>query len=507
MKTLFLKIKQVRISWWFILALGFWLGLALYGVFSDFNVSIQEGTNIYDELRPKNNYISIANSLKWFFGGNTYGHQHLYHLAIYCLAKILRQTSKLSFILLGRLISIVFGLLSILAVRYFVKKNLPNYNPESIALLQMFHPLFFFYSMQAEPYAMLFFWTILHLILYFNIQTAKNCWQILAFGAVTILGYYTHFYFLLVLFAEILTELYKLFKQQKIIIWPFFLQLCLTPFLLWQIPMVLSSSLKYFIDGYFVFSPALCLKIFGVFFGLTPLLFNDWTIYLSTVCLFCGVWIIYIRQRRNLPNILGFFYFLLCCAFIFVYGIFASYGFTYPTMRHYIGIVLPITVLLNSWPSKKIRIFIFLITFGIFVLSDILVVEKKYKPDGISAGKQITNFISSNSNKHSVLLSPGWAYYSLMDFEMRSSKINRVLYNKHNILLDKHSKTIQSIIQEASSGEIMYFTHISEYVLGISNVDTQIQDEGLQNMLDSPEVKLIDVKEFANVKVYTFRKQ
>jgi hypothetical protein len=26
-------------------------------------------------------------------------------------------------------------------------------------------------------------------------------------------------------------------------------------------------------------------------------------------------------------------------------------------------------------------------------------------------------------------------------------------------------------------------------------------------MLDSPEVKLIDVKEFANVKVYTFRKQ
>ncbi|MDR1324358.1 MAG: glycosyltransferase family 39 protein [Candidatus Margulisbacteria bacterium] len=502
MKTLLLKIKQAKLSWWFILALVVWLGLALYGAFSDLNVSIQEGTNIYDELRPETNYTSVVNSLKWFFGGKSTGHQYLYHLTIFCLAKIFGLTGGLSFVLLGRIISIVCSILSVISVKYFVKKNLPKHNPESVALLQMFHPLFFFYSMQAEPYALLFFWTILHLILYFNLQDSRKSWQILAFGAVTILGYYTHFYFLLILFAEILTELYKFLKKQKILIWPFFLLLCLMPLLFWQIPVALNSSLKYFIDGYFVFSLGLCLKIFGVLFGLTPLFFSTGAIYLLTICLFCGAWLIYFYQHKNLPVVFGFFYLLLFCAFVFVYGIFASYGFTYPTMRHYIGIILPLTIILLSWPNKKIIIFVSLIVLSVFAITDVLLVREKYKPDGISAGNYITGYAGSKV----ILLSPAWAYYSLNKVQVESKDIGIWYYSKHDLHL-KYGVSINSRIEEIFSGNVMHFAHISEYVLGLDNVDTQIQDEGLQDLLRNPAVKLIDTKEFANIKIYTFRKQ
>jgi hypothetical protein len=486
------------------LSLILWLGLALYGVFSDLNVSIQEGTNIYDELRPANNYISAVNSLKWFFGGKSTGHQYLYHLTIYCLAKIFRQTSGLSFVLLGRIISIVFSILSVISVRYFVKRNLPKHNPESVALLQMFHPLFFFYSMQAEPYTMLFFWTILHLILYFNLQDSRKPWQILAFGGVTILGYYTHFYFLLVLFAEILTELHKFLKKQKIIIWPFFLLFCLTPLLFWQIPAALNSSLKYFIDGYFVFSLGLCLKIFGILFGLTPLLFSVWAIYLLTIGLFCGIWPIYIYQRKNLPVVLGFFYLLSFCAFVCVYGIFAGYGFTYPTMRHYIGIILPITIILLSWPNRKITACLFLLAFSVFTITDALIVRKKYKPDGISAG----NYISSYAGSKVILLSPAWAYYSLNNLARAESKdVYFAFYDMRNLQLFKTKGSINSRIEKTLLGQTIHFVRISEYVLGLDYVDTQIQDEGLQTMLRNPAVKFIDAKEFTNIKIYTFRKQ
>jgi hypothetical protein len=507
MKTLLLKIKQSNISWWFILTWVFWLGLALYGVFSDLNVSIQEGTNIYDELMPKHNYIYTVNSLKWFFGGKGTGHQYLFHLMIYGSAKIFRQTSGLSLVLLGRIISIVFSLLSVIVVRYFVQKNLPKHNPESVTLLQMFHPLFFFYSMQAEPYALLFFWTILHLILYFKLQSAQNPWQILAFGTVTILGYYTHFYFLFILFAEILTELYKFLKKQKILIWPFGLMFCLTPLLLWQIPMALNSSLKYFIDGYFAFSPGLCLKILGTFFGLTPLLFSDILIYILTVFLLGGSALWLIKNRQAVPLVISIFYFLLLGAFIFFNTVSAAYGWTYPTMRHYVGIVLPWTIVFGTFllqSSVRVRSVLCAIVLGVFLLTDILSVGKAYKPDGLSA----TEYLRENlSPEAALILCPSWTYYSIegiTEFLKTTSFSSKRLSSAINI--PGGNGTIDKIITAALPNSTLYFAYFSEYILGLEEFDQSASLEGLQDMLNNPQVQLLKIEEFTNLKIYTFVK-
>lgn len=593
-------------TWLFVCFLSIWLLLVFFSALNDFNITIQEGSNI-DEATM----LFQKNIYEFIFSGNSWAHQHLYHLLVYYIADLFNYTKYIYFIIIGRLLSILFGFISIITVRTFIKRHVKSIDPNLASILQMFHPLFFFYSFQAEPYSMLFCISTLQLLAYLNIRKGKIF--IPLFVILSLTGYYTHFHFLIILFSECINELFNYIKQKKIEWIPFLTLFCLFIALLYQAPPALNSILRFYTDGNFPFSLGICIKTLATFFGITPLLFNDLTIYVISIPLLLYTIFSFYKNHEIIPRIIIIYFFPLLVFFLardVIYGY--LYGGSHPLMRHHIHIVLPIIISLMSSKKARYSYFIFIFAIAIFFITSLKIVNTPYKYDGLSVIKYIK---STKINNYIALINPNWVRYNLRNnflygndelnlYHYRRTQIYDIIYSdarygfyhggritpailfndkdyvtvkslKNKIFLDsgeiieqvndfimqkRTTKILRNILYHKAYNlnpyeaifiktpdikscyknrlmlEILYpeyfppkirdmlsinrclneiiisqdyynyfhLLYLREFTLGMDYVDTAVQDEALNSLLANPNIKLNEIKEFTNAKIYTF---
>jgi hypothetical protein len=431
----------------FLLCLCIWLSMSIYGAFSDPNITIQEGANIWDEC-----LLFHSNKSLFLFSGNMYGHQHLYHLLVYCITDSLGYNTPLDYIYVGRIISIIFALLSIITLIILIKNHIKNTNAYLITSVIGLHPLFFFYCFQAEPYSMLFFIGTFQLLTYLELEKNKAfSWFFLT---ISILGFFTHSYFLILLFAECINELFCYINNRKIKLLPFFTILGLIIIFSFQAYEVLGSPAKYFIDGYLIFSRTIILKMFGILFGITTVIFSDLIVYslsiASLIIFFCFI----LKNRGSIPAIISIYFISLMITFIFENIYTYLSGYTYPMMRHYIHIVLPVTIIIGisiSKHKKNVCLMIALI-LCVFTYTDYKIINTKYKYDGLS----VVNYIHKKAEitgqeNYLTLIDPDWAGYGLIERNISFNYVDPytlgqiISYNSINLYSYKRAYIFQFI--------------------------------------------------------------
>ncbi len=397
----------------FLVCLGIWFLLAIYGAFSDPNITIQEGGSIWEEYLLFTNIKSL-----FFFTGNSFGHQHLYHLLVYFITYSMGNVTAANpiSIYIGRILSIIFGLLSIITAFKLIKNYIKNANPYLLTSLIMLHPLFFFYCFQAEAYTLLFFIGTLQLLIYHELKKNKaSSWYFLA---TSILGFFTHYYFLILLFAECVNELFCYVKNRKIRLLPFFTILGLSIIVSFHAPEVLNSPLQYFTDGYFIFSWTIILKMLGTFGGITPVIFSDSIVYSLSIASLIIIFYFILKNSSSIPRIICIYFISLLIAFILFNIISYLKGWVFPVMRHYSLIVLPITIITGISISKykKNGGFAIALILCVFIFTDCKIVYTKYKYDGLS----VINYIHKKAEitgqeNYLTLISPHWSALGLVD--------------------------------------------------------------------------------------------
>lgn len=459
-------------TWLFVCFLSIWLLLVFFSALSDLNITIQEGSNI-DEATT----LFQKNIYEFIFSGNWWAHQHLYHVLVYYIADLFNYTQYIFFIILGRILSIIFGFISIMTVRTLIKRHIKNIDHNLVSILQMFHPLFFFYSFQAEQYSMLFSISTLQLLVYLNIRKSKVFPPL--FVLLSLMGYYTHFHFLIILFSECVNELFNFIKQKKADWIPCLTLFCLFIALLYQAPPALNSILRFYTDGYFPFSLGICIKTFATFFGITPLLFNDLTIYVIAIPLLLYTIFTFSKNHETIPRVIIIYFFTLLGFFLardIIRGY--LYGGSHPLMRHYIHIVLPIIISLMSSKKDRYSYLFFIFIIAIFFATSLKIVNTPYKYDGLSVIKYIK---SLQNNNYIALINPNWVRYNLRNnflygndelnlYHYRRTQIYDILYNDARygfyhggritpaiLFNDKDDETVKSLKNKIllDSGEII----------------------------------------------------
>jgi hypothetical protein len=597
----------------FFLCLGIWLSLSIYGAFCDPDITIMEAADMWDE-----NFIFRSNKFLFLFSGNGFGHQRLYQFLVYFIADSLGYIRPIDYINMGRFISNAFGLLSVITALKLVKNHIKNTDSYFIASLIILHPLFFFYSLQAEPYTMLFFMGTIQLLTYFNLEKNKAySWYFLI---ISILGFFTHYYFVILLLAECVNELFCYIRNRKIKLLPFLSISGLSIIFLFQAFKVLPSPGLEYSDGYSIFSWTFILKMLGILWGITPVIFSDSIMYFLSIAVSIIFFYLIIKNSNSVPKIILIYFILLLSVFIFFNIIFCYLNhWSYPIMRHYIHIVLPCTIMIGISINKykKYRFLIIALILSVFLYSDYGIIHTKYKYDGPS----VVNYISQkaeNTGKENyiTLINPEWAGYGLINknisinyvepysmtqmlsynsinlhtykrphllafrnlslpplfsdqythtayalryqiyldsgfkidhFEnfLNEKKANQLLnnilkkrtcnlnhlemlflkdkiisiYNKNRLLLEilypqyvpnfirkelRIEDKIVNIINAFPKISYFYLLYINEFILGINSIDTTIQETAVNSMLNNPKLKLKEIKEFYNVKIYTF---
>jgi hypothetical protein len=419
----------------FLLCLGTWLSLSIYGAFSDPNVTVQEALNIWEE-----NFVFHNNKSLFLFLPNIVYHQHLYHLLVYFITDSLGYLTPLDYIYVGRILSIIFGSLSIITALNLFKNYIKTANRYFLTSIIILHPLFFFYCFQAEPYAMLFFLETLQLLLYFKL--GKNKSSSWLFLTISILGFFTHYFFLILLFAECVNEIICYIKNRKINFLPFFAILGLSIVISFQAPVLLHSETRYNMEGLLIFSWTIILKMLGILWGVIPVAFPDSIVYsLSIVSLIITFYFIF-KNSGSIPKIILIYFIVFLTAFILQTILSFIIGSTYPFMRHYIHIILPLTIIigisLNKY--KKMGGGIIASILIVFACTNYKTINTNYKYDGLS----VINYIHKKAEmagheNYLTLINPEWAGYVLIDRNISFSYVypyslgQALLYNTVNL--------------------------------------------------------------------------
>ena len=368
----------------FLLAVIFWLGLAGYGIFQNPDPSTQEVEDIVPVLE-----ITQQPLLKTIFGIRDHdGRQRGWQILIYAVAKLLNQTSLEQFLITARILSIILGLSSIFILRFIFYQNFPRSNPDYLSILTMFHPLFFFYSMQAEEYSLLLFFIVLQLWAYLSF--GKNRFAPIIFLIASVLGYYTQLLFLLLLGAECLAEIIKYFQSKRIVLWPFLI----TGLLVINVPFQATNMTLQFcryplntpLNTYDCLNPVdlfSYLNMLGTFWGITPSLFVSPILAILVILLwgysFYALWL----NRKEISNVFWIYYCLLLFVF-FVWNLrlaLASILYSAP-MRFCIPLAFLNILILFGRRFTKPKAYLAACLLFIFILTNILIVGRPYNMIG-----------------------------------------------------------------------------------------------------------------------------
>jgi len=184
---------------------------------------------------------------------------------------------------MARLPSAIFGVLAIPLI-YLLGKELYNRNVGLLsAFMLMFWPYHVWYSQEARMYSLFFLITTASMLIFHKLlsQGNKKLWN--AYLAVTLLGCYTHFYFIFVIGIQILYAIYK--RAWKLPKWTkqnlltlavtmFFTSILIIPFIQGATNMILSGpglSIPWGLeatDFWFETFSYLSIGLFGMLFAL-----------------------------------------------------------------------------------------------------------------------------------------------------------------------------------------------------------------------------------------------
>ena len=101
-----------------------------------------------------------------------------------------------------RLVSVFFFLLTIPVLFTLAKSLLGNKGAVLTIILFITSPFILWYSSEARMYSLFVFITTLHHLLFLRVSDSPSTERKLAFFLVTVIGYYTHYFFLFVLFSQ-----------------------------------------------------------------------------------------------------------------------------------------------------------------------------------------------------------------------------------------------------------------------------------------------------------------
>lgn len=363
------------------MAVVVWLGLAGYGAFHNPIASSEEAQKITFA-----SWVGQQPLRETFFNiHEEFGHYCIFQVLTYAVTKLLDLASLDQFLIIARALNIIFGLLSVFILRFIFYQNFSRSNPDYLSILTLFHPLFFFYSMQAEEYALFLFFSTLQLWAYLDF--GKSRFAPIIFLVASVFGYYTSLLFLVLLGAECLTEIIKCFQIKRISIWPFLIAGLLAINVLSQATNLLSahwslnSALPY-INYYDEFSPVNLfsyLNILGAFWGITPLFFIPPALIMLTILLvgysFYTLWL----EHRKIPVVFGVYYCLLFFVF-FVWNSWAAFAsFLYPvSMRYFLPLAFLNILILFGQQFTKTKIWLAICLLAVFITTNILIIGRPY---------------------------------------------------------------------------------------------------------------------------------
>ena len=363
----------------FLLSVIFWLGLAGYGIFQNPAASTEEAQKIMAVLQVEQQPLRET-----IFGSRDQsGRQYGFQLLVYTIAKLLSQTSPEQFLITARVLSIILGLSSIFILRLIFYQNFPRSNPDYLSILTMFHPLVFFYSMQAEEYILLLFFTSLQLWAYLSFGKSRSAPII--FLIASVLGYYTQLLFLLLLGAECLAEIIKYFQSKRIVFWPFLITgLLAIQFLFQAANLMFHWQYNYYSPinhnaGQSSVDLSAYLNMFGTFWGITPLLFTHSMLVVLIILLsgysFYMLWVEYKESSKV-------FWIYYCLLFFVFFGYNLRLGlipFLYPApMRFFIPLAFLNILILFGQRFTKPKAYLAACLLFVFILTNILIVDRPY---------------------------------------------------------------------------------------------------------------------------------
>jgi hypothetical protein len=407
--------KDRREKAFFVVGLAFYLAILLHGVLVDTNYTIQEFANLQEaDFDP-------SDIRAFLFGGNLFGHQHLYHLLVSLVVRLLSLEGHEQILIAARSLSALFAAGTLLIFRGFVRSVRLLTTAAATCFVFGLMPLNFFYSIQAEPYAMFLFMSVLNLRLFFRLGHGSGKRAVLGFSVISILGYLTHYYFLLLLAAEALFVIYLwLFRKKNYFYFELALVFVLPVLLLTHrsVLVMLTSPFIEYQQGYFEADPGFVLTQLYAIWGLLPVVFGAGVlktgiVYLALLALLVGRTV---QNRRDEPTV--FFAILLLLqllAFAAFNTVTALRGYGTITLRHYIATSIPLVLLyfyrgrerkakthpyLELVSKPPIVNILWIAALGVFIFSDISFLTRPYRFDGRSLATYLVKMRNRDKVRH-----------------------------------------------------------------------------------------------------------
>lgn len=380
--------------------------MLIYGTFSDPNYTIQEYANL-QEID-----IEVGEIGGFLFGGNFFGHQHLYHLSIAAIVGLLDLESRESVLMAGRLVSVLFAMGTLVLFKELLL-SVPRAIPRTaICFVFVLLPLNFFYFMQAEPYSMLLFLSVLNLRLFLLLGNGSKKVTV-AFTAVAILGYLTHYFFLVLLAAEASFVIYLWVGKKRAYRHFGVSMLFVLPVLLAthrSILVMLSSSLIEYQQGYYDVGTGFFLTQLYAIWGLSRAVYGAQigvtaVVYAALVALLVGT--IVKNRRTELTAFLSTIFLSELILFVVFNMITVHRGYMTITLRHYIPTTIPLVLLYfmgrddgGARARKYIPYALVASALAAYLTSDISFLANPYRVDGRKAGQYLVKMREEKGVKH-----------------------------------------------------------------------------------------------------------
>ncbi len=391
-------------------ALCLLFALLFYGVLSDINFSIQEGTNA--------NHFDINLSLDWVYRfirrGSWSYHQPVYHRLMAALIGLLQLDHPAHILVAARFMSTAFAAAtaySFLKLLAFVPTNTSR---RLICCVFLLHPLNFFYFIQGEAYALLLLFGVLNIYNFLSLgfEQKRHFW---GFIITAILGYLTHLLFFPLLAAEMLFAL-LLHLTKKRIYTPYYKAILLViPVLFvlhWPVVAVFDSPLAPFIDGYRVVNLEFSFRQLCTFWGLTDVLFQwDATALIAVFMLLNSLLLLNVWRNRHSPTtaLLSIAFILIVSLYLFFSAAMGYRGYSSCIARHYILLTIPFTILCFAGTPKRpatqqmqrsSRPVIVLLLLSLFVFTDAKIASGNYRYDGQSVARFLSKMYTGHGAGH-----------------------------------------------------------------------------------------------------------
>jgi hypothetical protein len=384
--------------------------LLIYGMFSDLNYSIQEYANL-QEID-----IEFGDIGSFLFSGNTFGHQHLYHLLLTTIVHLFGLESRESVLLTGRAVSSVFAIGTLFLFKELLL-SVPRMIPRTATcFVFILMPLNFFYFLQAEPYSMLLFMSVLNVRLFLLLGN-NSITVTIAYTAATILGYLTHYFFLVIPASEALFVAYLwIFKKNSYRHFETSLLFVLAVLLITyrSILVMLSSSLIEYQQGYFETGARFFLKQVYAFWGLSQAVYGsaiDKTAFVYAALVFLLIYTVIKNRRYEITVFLATILLSELALFLAFNIVTTSRGYMTITLRHYVPITIPLALLYfagckkSKEPLRKQAIKILsAAALALYLATDISFLTSPFRFDGRGAGNYLAKIRDEEGVRHIAMM-------------------------------------------------------------------------------------------------------